>query len=86
MKDLTQGSVTRHLLELSAFFAVSMVFQTLYYLVDLYFVSRLGQEAIAGVGLAGNLMLVILALTQMIVVWTTTLIAHAAGAKDQPRA
>jgi len=63
-----------------------MVFQTLYYLVDLYFVSRLGKEAIAGVGLAGNLMLVVLALTQMLGVGTTVLISHAAGQKDQPRA
>ena len=86
MKDLTRGSVTRHILELSAFMFVSMLFQTLYYLVDLYFVSRLGKEAIAGVGLAGNVMLVILALTQMLGVGTTTLISHAAGQKDRPRA
>src|SRR5438874_1041600 len=86
MKDLTQGSVTRHILNLSLFIGVSMLFQTLYYLVDLYFVSRLGKEAIAGVGLAGNLMMVILALTQMLSVGTTTLISHAAGRKEQPRA
>jgi putative MATE family efflux protein len=86
MRDLTQGSVTKHILHLSGFIAVSMIFQTLYYLVDLYFVSRLGKEAIAGVGLAGNLMLIVLALTQMLGVGTTTLISHAAGRKDQRRA
>jgi MATE family, multidrug efflux pump len=86
MKDLTQGSVTRHILSLSMFIGVSMIFQTLYYLVDLYFVSRLGKEAIAGVGLGGNLMMVILALTQMLSVGTTTLISHSAGRKDQSRA
>jgi len=86
MNDLTQGSITRHILQLSAFLAVSLIFQTLYYLVDLYFVSSLGKEAIAGVGLAGNLMLVVLALTQMLGVGTTTLISHAAGQKDQRRA
>src|SRR5215831_7853385 len=86
MKDLTQGSVTRHILNLSLFIAVSMIFQTLYYLVDLYFVSRLGKEAIAGVGLAGNLVMVVVALTQMLGVGTTTLISHAAGRKDQARA
>ena len=32
MKDLTQGSVTRHLLTFSAFIAVSMLFQTMYFL------------------------------------------------------
>ena len=30
MKDMTQGSVTRHLLEMSAFIAVSMLIQTLW--------------------------------------------------------
>ena len=66
--------------------AVSMIFQTLYYLVDLYFVSRVGKEAIAGVGLAGNWMLIVLALTQMLGVGTTVLISHASGRKDRPRA
>ena len=86
MKDLTQGSVTRHLLHMSAFMAVSMVAQTLYLLADLYWVGHLGKEAIAAVGLAGNLTMIVLALTQMLGVGTTTLISHAAGQKDQPRA
>ena len=83
MKDLTKGSVTRHLLELAAFLGVSMLLQTLYFLVDLYFVSALGGPTIAGVGLAGNLMFVTLALTQVLAIGTTTLIAQAAGRKDQ---
>lgn len=86
MKDLTQGSVTKHLLHMSAFMAVSMVVQTLYLLADLYWVGRLGKEAIAAVAVAGNLTMIVLALTQMLGVGTTTLISHAAGQKDQPRA
>ena len=38
MKDLTQGSVTKHLLHMSAFMAVSMIVQTLYLLADLFWV------------------------------------------------
>jgi putative MATE family efflux protein len=86
MKDLTQGSVMRHLVHMAAFLAVSMVVQTLYLLADLYWVGHLGKEAIAAVGLAGNLMMIVLALTQALGVGTTTLISHAAGQKDQPRA
>ena len=86
MKDLTQGSVTRHLLHMSAFLAVSMVVQTLYLLADLYWVGHLGKEAIAAVGVAGNMTMIVLALTQMLGVGTTTLISHAAGRKDQPQA
>src|ERR1700704_2864765 len=86
MKDLTTGSVTKHLLHMSAFMAVSMMAQTLYLLADLYWVGRLGKEAIAAVGVAGNLTMIVLALTQMLGVGTTTLISQAAGEKNQPRA
>ncbi len=86
MKDLTQGSVVKHLIQMAAFLAVSMVVQTLYLLADLFWVGRLGKEAIAAVGLAGNLTIIVLALTQMLGVGTTALISQAAGQKDQPRA
>ena len=86
MKDMTQGSVTRHLLEMAAFIAMSMLIQTLYLLADLYWVGSLGKEAIAAVGLSGNLMMVVLALTQALGVGTTTLISQATGQKNQPRA
>src|SRR5438874_6057101 len=86
MKDLTTGSVTRHLLHMSAFLAMSMVVQTLYLLADLYWVGRLGKEAIAAVGVAGNITMVVLALTQMLGVGTTTLISQAAGRQDQTQA
>jgi putative MATE family efflux protein len=86
MKDLTEGSVTKHLLHMSAFMAVSMVVQTLYLLADLFWVGRLGKEAIAGVGVAGNLTMIVLALTQMLGVGTTALISQAAGRKDQAHA
>ena len=86
MKDLTTGSVTRHLVHMSAFLAMSMAVQTLYLLADLYWVGHLGKEAIAAVGVAGNITMIVLALTQMLGVGTTTLIAQAAGRKDQARA
>src|ERR1041384_6154936 len=86
MKDLTQGSVTKHLLHMSSFMAVSMVVQTLYLLADLFWVGHLGKEAIAAVGVAGTLMMIVLALTQMLGVGTTALIAQAAGRKDQEHA
>ena len=66
--------------------AVGMLFQTLYFLVDLYFVSRLGDAAIAGVSTAGTVSFIILALTQMLGVGTVALVANAAGRKDQAAA
>ena len=86
MQDLTTGSLTRHLLKTTSFMLVTMLFQTLYVLVDLYWVGRLGTEAVAAVAISGNLMFVVLAATQMLAVGTTTLVAHAAGRKDRGRA
>src|SRR6266849_5840080 len=71
---------------MSAFMAVSMVVQTLYLLLDMYWVGHLGKEAIAAVGVAGNLAMIVVALTQMLGVCAAALIAQAAGRKDQPRA
>jgi Na+-driven multidrug efflux pump len=86
MRDLTTGSITRHLLHTTSFMLVTMVFQTLYFLIDLYWVGRLGTEAVAGVGVAGNLSFVVLALTQMLGVGTTTVVSHAAGRRDRAQA
>ena len=86
MKDLTQGPIPRQIVAIAVPIAAGMIFQTLYYLVDLYFVAGLGDTAIAGVGLAGNVSMVIIALTQMLGVGTVALVSHAAGRKDQPEA
>jgi putative MATE family efflux protein len=86
MNDLTKGPITGHLLRFAGFIALTTVFQTLYFLVDLYFVGRLGRDAIAGVGLAGNISMIVLALTQSLGVGATALVAQAMGAKDRVRA
>jgi putative MATE family efflux protein len=83
MHDLTTGSVPRHLLRLAAPMAIGMVFQTLYYLVDLYFVARSGDAAIAGVSAAGNVQFIIMALTQILGVGAMALIAQASGRRDR---
>jgi putative MATE family efflux protein len=86
MKDLTQGSIPRLVAAMALPVGAGMLLQTLYYLVDLYFVSRLGEAALAGVGAAGNAFYAVLALTQMLGVGTVTLVSHAAGRKDREEA
>src|SRR5918996_6355699 len=86
MQDLTQGSISAHLMKTASFMLVTMVFQTLYFLVDLYWVAHLGKEAVAAVGVAGNLQFIVLAISQMLGVGTTTLVSHAAGQRNHERA
>lgn len=86
MHDLTKGPIAGHIGRLAAPIAAGMLFQTLYYLVDLFFVARLGGTAIAGVSAAGNAQFIILALTQILGVGTMVLVSHASGRKDRAEA
>ena len=54
MKDLTTGSIPRHIVAMAIPTAAGMLLQTLYYFVDLYFVAKLGDAALAGVSAAGT--------------------------------
>ena len=86
MRDLTVGPVPRHLIALAIPMGIGLVFQTLYVMVDLYFVSRLGSDAVAGVSITGNLMLLTIALAQILSIGVTALISQATGRKDQEQA
>lgn len=86
MKDLTQGSIIRNILEMAAPMAAGMLFQTMYLMVDLYFVAALGDASIAGVGAAGTIFFIIMALSQVLGVSSVALISQAVGRKDKAEA
>ncbi|HTC83272.1 MAG TPA: MATE family efflux transporter, partial [Rhizomicrobium sp.] len=52
-------------------------------LIDLYFVSRLGKQAVAGVASAGSAMYITMSIAQLVGVGSLSLISHAVGRKDQ---
>ena len=83
VKDLTQGSLVGHVLTMAAPIALGIVLVMLCQLVDLYFVSGLGDAAIAGVAAAGNAGFLINAFTQVLSVGTVSLVSHAVGRKDR---
>ena len=86
MKDLTQGPIGRHVFELSIPMAIGMLVQALYYFIDLYFVAKLGDTAIAAVSSAGTVFFIALALGQVLSVATVALVSQAVGRKDQAEA
>jgi putative MATE family efflux protein len=86
MRDLTQGAIPRQIVALAVPIFAGMLLQTLYYIVDLYFVSRIGNAAIAGVSAAGNIMFLVFALTQMLGVGIVALISQAVGRKEASEA
>lgn len=86
MKDLTQGKIVTHLITMAVPMAIGMFIQTLYFLVDLYFVGALGATALAGVSNAGSVFFFIMALTQVLNIGCGTLVAHAVGRQDRAEA
>jgi putative MATE family efflux protein len=82
LRDLTQGSITRHLLGMAGFIGAGLVVQTLYLLVDLYFVAHLGSQAVAGVAAGGSTSYIVMAATQLVSVGALALISQAVGRKD----
>jgi putative MATE family efflux protein len=83
MKDLTQGSIVSHISTMAPQIFAGMIMIMLCQLIDLYFVSGLGDAAIAGVAAAGNTGFLITAFTQVLGVGTAALISHAVGRKDR---
>ncbi|HWA70796.1 MAG TPA: MATE family efflux transporter [Polyangiaceae bacterium] len=82
LHDMTQGNIRRHVVRMMLFVLTGMAVQTLYGLVDIYWVGRLGKEAVAAVALSSNLMFVSLAVTQMLSVGCVALVSQAAGRKE----
>ena len=83
MKDLTQGSILGHVFAMAPQIFAGMIMIMLCQLIDLYFVSGLGDAAIAGVAAAGNTSFLVSALTQVLSAGTLAPISHAAGRKDR---
>lgn len=83
MKDLTQGSIVRHIAAMAPQIFAGMIMMMICGLIDLYFVAGLGDAAVAGVGAAGNAGFLVNALTQVLSVGTVALIAQAVGRKDR---
>src|SRR3984957_12413109 len=83
MKDLTLGSVLSHVLAMAVPIFAGLVLVLLCGLIDLYFVSGLGEAAIAGVGAAGNAGFLVNALTQVVSVGTLAAVSQAVGRKNQ---
>jgi putative MATE family efflux protein len=86
VKDLTQGSVYKQIIGQAVPMTIGMLVQTLYILVDLYFVAGLGTDALAAVISSANLMFLVMALTQVLSVGLVALMAPAVGAKKPAEA
>jgi putative MATE family efflux protein len=85
-RDFTIGSIPRSIFLLAVPMVLELVMESVFAVVDVFVVSRLGPDAVATVGLTESLLILVYAVSIGVSIGAMALIARRTGEKDSERA